>query len=423
MTLRFSLSQTTNVRTESLLDRLPDGTFYLDAPTHIPNYFEPVAFELEVDTLPSELTLTVVYKTSGRPAAKSQTTIHPAESLSIVYVHLFQGLNRVHLKSVDGIVDQLILCSNNGTMLYGIGDELYDFSWVPYDNLVTDLENPFGSRMIEHMLPYQDMLPQTNSVRNIGARLCAKSSLAQPGVPSSPTDFLTGLLANTPEVVESLETERSLRPSLFYLRREALAFGGHDFHIWVPNTCVSHWMIATRFWDRTSPHSFKKVTETEVVVSENDTDSQHRFPDPLAGGCSSLTPEECIAIHTFGWLNRTFFALVFFGGPFPFDTVIEPCYALGRSTFDCGDVYDNGVLFDTIDDFDPTGDGWVGFPLSRRLDHPSCLDTCLVDIAEITECNSYFPVTPLENSFQTSEIDMEISSFGTVACVGGTCTF
>lgn len=423
MALQLKLSRTQNEITTNLLARLPEGTFYLSAPTVLPNHYFRVPFTLQVDTLPSNVKLTVVYKTSDKPTSLETTILRPSSEMSTIYIQLYQGLNRVHVKSVDGIVDMLIACTNYGTWVHAIGEEIYDFSWVPYINLYNDIMNPFGSRIIEHLLPYQDMLPRVNSLRNIGARLCVKSSITEPGLPTAPETFLTGLLSNTPEVVSALENERSLRPSLVYLRREAEAFGGYDFHVWMPNTCATLWVVATKFWDRTSVHSFKKVSETEVVVSEGENDSQHRFPDPLGEGCSSFDVDDCIAMHTFGWLNRTFFAIGAFGRPFPFDTVIEPCYALGRSTFDCGLIFDNGVLFDSIDDFDPTGDGWVGFPLSRRLDGPHCLDTCIPDMTEITECNAYFPVTPLMNHAFDTDIAMEVASFGEVVCVGGGCPF
>jgi len=98
---------------------------------------------------------------------------------------------------------------------------------------------------------------------------------------------------------------------------------------------------------------------------------------------------------------------------YPLDTEVQFCDALGVRYFDCDEELDSGTL-DTVEAEDPTGDGFVGYPLDLRLDGSVCFDTYPSILhktpAAWDDCCYLYghAVTPLNINFSEVEIDAEV---------------
>ena len=361
-----------------------ESNFYLPRANLIPYYYNPTPFILEADA-GRTFSIAVRVRDGWHRNISSETNLITTGATTLVYLRLGLGYNEVEITEVGGDNDRFFATWNTATyatLLYALAKDLYDNVTIDLDGQRSRILANFGSAMVEHLLPYQDMLVDVHVWRVLSARMGLRTSTNQSGRERGVLDWLTALTTTTPilaQTVNDFDTFEYQLPRVYAPEH----FGGFDAHIWLPNPCVTEWRTFIRYLNAIpSVYDLVSVSEREVVLDYNGRRERHEFPLPVESACSlsqlirDLGCLDAIAATVMSSITTRF--LICLSG-YPVDFDVEPCTLLGLRRLDCGRRLDEGERFDTYDDFDPLGDGWEGYTLSGRLDGlpDRCMDSLI----------------------------------------------
>jgi len=357
---------------QRLLDRLPVSDWYLRAPTTVPYSQNPTPFILKTNRFgagapPHQIRVNGVL----------QTAVVPERERSRV-------LLRLPLGQVEVIVDngfeysQLMMATSNlAAVLSGIAKEIYLNVRKKIDDNDAAIRSPFGARMIEHHLAFQDLLPAHRAPRTQAAKMAIRAMIQGFGTEPGVKDFVTALAYSSPEFVD-MEAEREhFDPKVYPIIRKSHDFSGVEIHIWVPNLCVFSWLTFIRVVDNVdAAWQLTHVTENQVTLTVNGVEERHVFDADSEACVDSLRQLiDCLdGIHAYAeWKVSSSVAVC--AASYPFDMLVEEPLGIG-DRFDTGELVDEaGFELDGFNELDPTFNGWEGESLVDRFDGDHCLDT------------------------------------------------
>jgi len=401
---------------QRLISSILDSQFFRTTRNLLAYKIVPWPFLLEAGEPGRVLHFTINSEGRGyadRTTTTEKTVVSTGER-DTVQIRLGLGKNEITVRANNGETFYGVWnTARFGTILSGIAKELYDNVTIGLQTHLDQIYSPFSSKIIEHLLPYQDFLTDVRAARILQAKMSIRSIVNSPSSDRSVTDFLTSLTLGTPifkELQNSFESFDYSQP-IFH---ESEHFGGFDAHIWLPNPCVTEWVTFVKLMNAIDVYSLQSVSEREVSLLYSGAEERHRFGDNLAESECSVTTLlvelgciDSLSIQvTSEGQSRWSFEFCSYG----LDNMVERCHLLGIRKLDCDVELDSGTL-DTYDDFDPEGDGWEGRSLSGRLDGMTCMDTLIkhVQVPEKVEpCYKWgMPITPLFVNYIDVETDPE----------------
>lgn len=263
----------------------------------------------------------------------------------------------------------LVVAANYATVLRGFAQEYFFNVDVDFQDAQNQLNSDLSLRHTEHQIDFQELLPPTRALRALAGKLAVRSLINETGSTRG-VDDIVAAASNTTPVVRDTSVHRSLyEPSVYTVYSNAHDFGGHEFHIWVPNLCVGTWAAFVKLMDNLDPSiaELTSVTDEKVSLNFMGRPESHLF-DFGANACSmvDLITQDCLPITVSVRLSVET-ELAFCAWVYPFDVVVE--LSLGRSRLDSALPFSETVLTGSfIDDLlgDVTGrPGSSYFELSR----------------------------------------------------------
>jgi len=265
----------------------------------------------------------------------------------------------------------LVVAANYATILRGFSQEFFFNIEVDFRDAQNQLNSDLSLRHTEHQIDFQELLPPTRALRALAGKLAVRSLINETGSTSGVDDIVTAASNTTPIVRDTTVNRDLFEPSVYTVYSQAHDFGGHEFHIWLPNLCVGTWAAFVKLMDNLDPSiaELTSVTDDKVSLNFLGRPESHIF-DFEAGSCSllSLITQDCIPITVSAQLTIET-ALAFCMWRYPFDVVVE--LALGRFRLDSRSPYSE-VILDSAILVDTTGSetGTVGYAYAELSRYP-----------------------------------------------------
>jgi hypothetical protein len=424
---------------QSVLDQLvgevPSGDFYEKQAISVPYSRNGANFELSVgsDGIGEIHRFTIITNGERPDGFEASFAVIPPSHVSLVQIKLGRGLNRIKI-SAGGETKEWVVAATWLTLFHeAIAQDIYKNLTLPLTEYRNAILNPLGSRLLEWMIPFQDLLPDVHSFRMLAIKLLLNASINKTGTSAGIRDIVVSLTSNTPVIAQmpviSVPDEQDVpdEPITNPTPSNPELFAGSEFHVWLPNVCVLQWSTFVDIINNIREvFSLTKVTEDEIIYRFNtefklgegfneDTSVTHihRFQYDQSRCLFSEQPAlsaDCFNVTAFspGYsVESTFF---FCAAQYTWDVVVEKCMALGTKYLDCGNELDVGDTLDTHDPEDPVGDGWAGFSLLGNPDE-GCLDSSQgfadPDVDDVKTCCRSFAVTPLHIGYATPDAVIE----------------
>jgi len=345
--------------------------FYLKAPSILPFSANPTAFILQTSLF--GVGLAVPHRVFLNNTLI--TTVVPEQASTRVLIKLPQGTSRITVDNGIEHVEITIAATHYATILSGIARELYLNANIAIDNQAAQIASPFSSRIIENQLVFQDLLPSNRAPRTQAAKIAIRAMVNDMATQQGVVDFATALTYETPVIVPTKNQINVFNPAVFPIYRSQQDFAGFQFHVWLPNFCVASWLAFITLHDNLKGVSqLTKISESEVVLIFNGITERHDF-DSESDDCRDQLDSffNCFDnirsfIESFSTLDMAFCM-----SAYPFDVLVE--VPMGFRLLDSGNQWDSSLELDTIDEYDPTGNGFVGYSLVGRFDGGHCLDS------------------------------------------------
>lgn len=297
-------------------------------------------------------------------------SIIPDTPTYVIHLGLRQGSNTIIAKQGLDTFQTLMVATEYAIYLRAFGDETYASIERRIEEFEQHLRSFFSVRLTEHQTAFVDMLPSSLAYRTLLAKLGVRALINESSMTRGVDDLVTAVTVSNPYTNEQIASYDPNKP-VFY--SDGQDFGGHTFHVWLPNTCLASWYGFTRLVDtfQDDVHlDLVSATDARVVVTHEGTTSQHVF-DTLVADCFDL--EDPCALESHIWVRITSSLVLWLcAWSTPFDAAVD--LPLGRRRFDENLPFDSGIPLDSMDPTAPM-DGWVGTSISRRFDEPSCLDS------------------------------------------------
>jgi hypothetical protein len=328
---------------DSLYGNIAPGNMYLTAPYVVPFSYYKTAFYLTVDTPGSAVRIQVSHRKwqGGDQKVNTYSVVPPIEETQIE-LYLGEGINDIFISSdVDGETQIRVASSHIATLLDAEAQELFNYTTVIIDETEIAILSPLSVKMVEHLLPFQDLLPDVQTYRSLCARLGVRSLFNEPGSERGVKDFTTALVANTPIIIKELNHAPEFEPLVYPLFTSLEQFGGWDFHVWLPNFCVARWLAFIRLANNVRDvYELLSVSELTVILNVGGFPERHQFShDFSADECSlSSLVADCFDIRcsmVCDVLTQIKICI-----HYPFDLQVEQCMALGAGFFDCEEELD-----------------------------------------------------------------------------------
>jgi hypothetical protein len=366
---------------------LYSGLFSNEGPYAVcPYSTSPTKFWLSAEE-GERVTIEVFAGKHQNPGVQAQvvgkTVIIPMTKLSLIAIQLGLGENWIEITQGTSIFRYLVFATRLAGIATTISKVIYDSSGRQLEELRSDLLAPISSRLLEHTLPYADLIPSARVLKVMGVRGSTLARLLHPASEFGLRTLLDAIVGNTSNIqdVPTYPDEVDPADDPSYLREQRFA---KDAFAWLPNRDVIRREALVRLAVN-MPEVFPlvDVNVREVVIdSPHMPEEVHQFehfdfsedlieqdPDLLLGVSALRSSELAMCVVMFLEHQE-----------------VARCSGLGRRFFDCGE-FDAGVDLDWEDDFDPMSDGWVGFPLTEgHRDPRACIGIQPVAIPEESNC-------------------------------------
>ncbi len=371
---------------QRLLGALPNSSAYLRAPVTIPYSPNPQAFTL---------TTTSYGPINGRVHrifvnGVQQTGLIPDRATTRVLLTITPQLTPTAPRPGAGgfaeiVVDDGVewftlplVTTNIATLLAGAAKELYLSARRTIDDNAAALASPFSSRLVEHLLAFQDLLPSNRAPRIQAVKMAIKQMVSGFGTERGVKDFVTALVYSTPHLKELRNSGTTFDPRVYPVYRRQHDWAGFEFHVWFPNLCTFTWLAFTQLADNVrKPYQLKTVSENQVVLLYNGAEARHVFDSDAEACLDSLGQLLSCFDNIRSYIQTEI--LSDYGlceAAYPFDVLVEE--PLGIGLLDTGLFDDPGGTFDDdVDELDPLWNGYEGESLVDRFDGvpPHCFDS------------------------------------------------
>jgi len=407
---------------QRMLDAVKASTFLLRAPIIIPASATGTDFTISELTPGIGVQISVDGKEYVRFVPAQETETHTL-ILEPSKRHLVEARD-----DAGNVSSTLVASAYYATMLGGLAQDWFTNVRRDLEDHERQLTSRYSSRLLEHRLTFENLLPRTRAFRRQLVRMGAKSLVNEMTSGQGVLDLTAAGTAQTPLVYPVASSKTVFAPHVHPLFNEAADFGGFEFHIWLFNTCVASWAAFIRLANNLDDDIMKllEVGESKVVVDVGGTIEQHVFDFSQIGcGLESILSEflDCMAAIRAFILTTISSEYVIEAYGYFLDTEVEN--VLGGRWLDSPIPLDSGVVLDTEDDIDPTvagGDGWVGTGLSDRTDAHG-VDTVVQGVATFATFTQFYEgpaITPLQTQGLSVDLDHAITttSDGDIVVVG-----
>lgn len=307
------------------------------------------------------------------------------------------------------------------TWFRALGREFYLEVGSKLDEINRQLSSPWTTRVTSHLLPYSTLFLPSQMPKIHQTRLAMVTSMGRTGSGDGVTVLASALTYSTPYVTRARDNEFSL-PGRDFLYPGVTShpttgeLRGRVFDVWSPNVCAASKLAFVKLVsalgsrDTPSPKSISLVDFNDNgVIVESDGVLENHTIDPSSSDCNQIEyNSSCDSeVRVYATMESRIDSLM--NSPqLPFDEVVES--PLNFGVFDEGSSFDmsegsgepglggGDEHFDTVDEDDPFGTGFLGVSLSRRMDAPACFDT-RIQRGE----RSVKHVYPLESSYPDPE--------------------
>ena len=389
----------------------PKGVFYLLNDVIVPYTPRPTVIRIETDRLGEPIEIEVVQPdevdVGVDPRANNKLkTIVTTSSTTTVGMQLSRGMNKIRVQVLDRPEEVVYLLINATTIVAlweAFARVLYSVSNSIIEEQKRAIYSKLATRIFEPFVPFQDLLPDTQSLQIIATRLVARGLLHSVGTNVGVTDLIKALTLSTPIYNTMDKYSFEVFPSLDPWTNAASQFGGKEAHVWIPNLGIANWLAFLGYISN-QPDLFTivNITEDEVVFYFQGQLQRHQFDFDAFGTdfLTSLARTECFKSITVLVIINSKLIITLCAAAYTFDLYITSDSAIGtgRTTFDSGIPFDSNIPFDS-DPIDPFTDGWVGLSLTGRFEQdpqdPHCLDTF------VTPSTTYSGVPCCYNSYYT----------------------
>lgn len=357
----------------------------------LPYRTSPTNFWL-VSEIGDKVTIEVSADKADNPGVRAQVTGKtvriPATSPSIIPIQLGLGRNWIEVRQGDRIFRYMVYATRLAGIAYTVAKAIYDTSYRQWQEVRSDLLAPISSRLLEHTLPFANLIPAIRALRIMGVRGSTLARLLHSATDFGVRTLLDSMVANTSNLQDIPMYPDEIDPAddPSYLLEQRFA---KDAFVWIPHRGVVRREALVKLAVNV-PEMYPLVSAAvrEVVVDVPHLPEEiHQFEHPdfdfvvsdlLARGCYEILVSTIADIDV---------SLIVCGVMFIEHQVVDRCARLGRRFFDCVDFDDPLIGFDWEDDFDPMSDAWADFPLTEgHADPLACLGIQAAGIPEESNC-------------------------------------
>ena len=379
---------------QGMVDEVPAGSFYLQAITTLPLSIKKAKFFLITDS---------AFHVNIYNNNKLVHTHIPRGKLDTVELLLYSapGLNYITVQNnVDEPVRIIVAATHIAKQYYIYAKELYEFAGSTVDHYNNLIHSVWSSFLVEYQLPWGEILPDVQSMKSFAVKTTANCLYGEYGQEGGVTDLVTGICSSTPVISAPVNPE-TWQPHLYQPQSSGKDVAGFDFHVWLPNICLTRWLAFITLMNNRDDYEFLDVNENKVVLQKvgSDLPEQHLF-DNLNTNCSIrglLDFLGCMDAIAAAGLVRLWCKAAICAWSTPMDMTVE-FPGIGGGFFDSETDFDGDYgPFDTIYDIDLFTDYWVGVSTVKHFDFGACFDTysSVVKAKENTDCCHEGPDTIL----------------------------
>lgn len=372
----------------------PVGRFYLlfEGRT-VPTTTRPTIISIENDRVNEPLEIEVIYKDSPPDVGvlnKDKPTvinvISEGENFTVP-IQLGPGRNDITIRTrtLPVEVTYLIVYANEIVSLWeAFARDFYTNVTKIIETEKNAINSPFGIRLVEPFLSTQELLPDTQSLKVLTARMLVRGLLHSVGNQSGEMDILKALSVNTPALSSMDKMTYDFEPDLDPWVDSASQFSGTEAHVWIPNYGIVAWKAFWKFLvANPSNYTILDIDENRVVFEHQGKTRSHLFDFDSYGTdfLQALAREDCFKSIYITISMASFVSFKFCAAAYTFDLFLEKPIGNCRESFDIDLPFDQDCPFDS-DPVDPFSDGWLGWSLSGRFEQrenqPLALDSWVV---------------------------------------------
>lgn len=372
----------------------PIGRFYtLHQGQTVPTTNRPTTITIETDRVGEPLEIEIVYKENVPdvgvldPRKPNILNIVPAGETVTVSIQLAPGRNDITIRTRLEPTETayLIIYANEIMSLWeAFARDFFTNVTRVIDNEKNAISSPFGIRLVEPFLAVQELLPDTQSLKVLTARMLVRGLLHSVGNKSGQDDMLKALTVSTPAYSPMDKMTYEFDSELDPWVDAGSQFSGTEAHVWIPNFGILAWVAFWRFLVA-NPSNYEIVDINEHVIAFRHQGElrQHIFDFDRFGTdfLQALAREDCFKSVYITMSMASFVTFKMCAAAYTFDLFLENPIGNCRASFDISIPFDRDCPFDS-DPVDPFSDGWLGWSLSGRFEQrenqPLALDTWTV---------------------------------------------
>jgi hypothetical protein len=369
------------------------SAFYLRRPYFVPWSAEPSVFILETDEPDQPHTFLINRSDS--------VTLVPGQSPYTVSLQMVKGANRIEVSTATQKDVVTVAATAVESWFQVLGREYYLSVGQRLDDIVNHYLTPWTTRVAAHLLPFTDLFLPARMPKIQQTRLAIMTSVGQRlGYGDGVRQMATAVSYSTPFVSNPFEAEKSIPgqfPDYPYVTTHPTTgeAQGRVLDLWSPNVCLAAHQalfklaLAIGGPDVPDPAPLRLIAkdDRQLLLSSNGGPTEVHTLDPLAPGCDDIEFNTSCDASVRAFAQAVNVIQIIMSSPqLPLDEEVE--LPLNFGFYDEGNFFDasggghtdpglggGDDEHDTVDPDDPFGDGFLGFSLSRRFDHPGCLDT------------------------------------------------
>lgn len=372
----------------------PVGRFYLLFKNRtVPTTNKPTTLSINTDRVGEPLEVSVVFKgespSIGVLPTQKPTTINivPSGRSVTLPVQLGPGRNDITIRTRNSPTEvaYVVVYANEIVSLWeSFARDFLTNVTRTIQNERDAIQSPFGIRLVEPYLAAQELLPDTQSLKVLTARMLVRGLLHSVGNQAGELDIMKALAVSTPALSPMDKMTFEVNPEIDPWVDAAAQFSGTEAHMWIPNFGIIAWKAFWRYLAANpSNYNILEIDENVITFEHQGETRRHTFDFDRFGTdfLLSLAREDCFRSIFISISMESAVEFKFCAATYTFDLYLQNPIGNARASFDLGIPFDQGLPFDA-DPVDPFSDGWLGWSLSGRFEQrenqPLALDSFTV---------------------------------------------
>jgi len=418
-----------------MLASVPKNNLYLNAAVQkvVPFDYLGVEFALETTQVGNPVIIEIERfgsVESTEDGGPNRITVIPEHQFSQIRLPLSAGVNRLTITHSTG--EFTLRVGVDPTWAAGLYAISKDIEGI--DNALRDRRyaatSPTGSLFVERWFKDRDILPGSASLHRLAMRMFI-DGITRPASEIGVEKVTTALTGSTPVLKRNHGRMYGL-DGVDPMFLSAEEFAGYDHHVWLLNLCSASFVAAGHYFEAFPWRwSIEEFSEAVIALSNaEDADDtriialRNPIVTPSAGICTvedALLGRGCFDRFR-PWVRiTTTTEFVICMAQYPLGVQVDPCKSLGMPYWGCEDNTLESIITDpdSVDEEDPTGNGWIEQNLSGRWDYPYGSDFDTIGeveafLASEIDCSYERGVvsTPLMTTRTDTTVNHEMTAFG-----------